>query len=82
VNKWIQVSTQPGRPEILAKLENIPKGPYFLIPQHETDNFKKSPLSFQLKPLEEFETRWGYSTFCIGPDFMPMLCGYHWDTSD
>jgi hypothetical protein len=80
---WVEIKTCAGKPESKAILDPLPKGPYCLVKQSYKDEFEKDPHHFQgLIQIANFETRYGYCTYCVGPNFEPLLCGYHYDTSD
>jgi len=80
---WKKIDTRPGKPEDRAVLEPLPPGPYCLVGQSYKDEFENDPHHFQgLIRIDKFETRWGYVTYAVGSDFKPLMCGYHFDTSD
>lgn len=69
-----------GAPEQAAQLETIPPGPYYLIWQHDEQDFRANKQVRMIK-VDEFELRWGYSTWVV-TDEGPVMVGYHRDTSD
>lgn len=83
--KWISLDhlkRRPGAPETAARLVDLPPGPYLLVPQGNVETFEKCPTMVMFDKVSEFEVRWGHATFALGPDYMPVLVGYHYDTSD
>lgn len=83
--EWIQIKTLPGRAENAARIKDLPKGPFFVVPQHKMDDFLRSPFTYsgECKKLKEFLVEYGAATFAVGEDLhTPILVGYHYDTSD
>lgn len=82
IKKWIELKTEPGKPECKARLEIIPRGPFLLIPQHLADKFERDYISFNIQhSSSEFMLWLGYVTYAI-TDNGPVKCGYYYDTSD
>jgi hypothetical protein len=78
--KWIQVPVRGSA--IAARMAAPPPGPYFLVPQSQANQFEMNPTKFDVKKVDVFTLEWGYVTYALAHDYMPMKVGYHYDTSD
>ena len=83
-SKWISLVTPPGKPEVKARMEELPDGPYFLIPQHQEEKFMRNFLSWpNLDPKKEFVMHLGYATCAIDMyTGLPEKVAYHYCTSN
>lgn len=80
-SKWI--SLEGGHNENKARLEPIPDGPYCLVYQHDMAKFEADPHSYKdLIRVNAFKMSWGYGTYCVGPEFKPLLIAHWYDCSD
>lgn len=80
---WEEIKTQTGKSENASWLVEMPRGPYFLVPQHEEEKFLKSFYTMIHEALPELQVKLGYATYAIDiATGMPMKVAYYYDTSD
>lgn len=83
MSKWKEIETKPGVAEKIAILNETPRGPYFLIPQHEEQSFLKNFYSMSHVSIPTLEVKFGHATYAIDMiTGMPIKVAYYYDTSD
>lgn len=86
LNDWISLPVVAGRPEVKARLREVPeKGPFIIVSQFDADRFERVYPAFDFEKVtikDKFETQLGHVTYYLTLSGKVVKVGYHFDTSD